>query len=61
MTSIAVRYLDTFTKVISSETIRPCELYFFKKDERDGLIQILEIDRSSDGWKTMEVLYEATN
>ena len=60
MNSIAVRYMDSFTHIISSEVIRPSELCFFKRDEQDGLIQILEIDQSFDGWETMTVLFEAT-
>ena len=55
----AVHYKDLFDGVISSETIRPCELKYFIEDEKRGEIQIMEIDQTFDGWDTMEILYKA--
>lgn len=58
MSSIAVRYIDLLTGVISSETMRLCELHLFLEDENNGEIKILEIDQSFDGWETMEVIFQ---
>ena len=58
MSSIAVRYIDLFTGIISSETMRLPELHLFLEDENNGEIQILEIDQSFDGWETMEVIFQ---
>ena len=57
----AVHYKDLFDGVISSETIDPQELKYFLQDERNGEIQILEIDQTFDGWETMDILYEVTH
>ena len=57
MSSIAVRYIDLLTGVLNTETIRLRELHLFLEDEINGEIQILEIDQSFDGWKTMEVIF----
>ena len=54
---IAVRYADTLTGVVSSETCALRELHFFLEDEVDGLIQILEIDQTFDEWETMTTIY----
>ena len=56
--SIAIRYIDLLTGIISSEGIRPRELPLFLDDEANGEIQILEIDQSFDGWETMEVIFQ---
>lgn len=56
----AVEYKDIFTGIISSETMRPQELKYFLQDERNGEIQILEIDQTFDGWETMEILYKVS-
>ena len=58
MCSIAVRYIDLFTGVINSETMRLRELHLFLEDENNGEIKILEIDQSFDGWETMEVIFQ---
>ena len=58
MSSIAVRYIDLFTGVVNSETMRPHELRYFLEDEANGEIQILEIDQSFDGWETMEIIFQ---
>lgn len=58
MSSIAVRYIDLLTGIVSSETMRLCELHLFLEDENNGEIQILEIDQSFDGWETMEVIFQ---
>jgi len=58
MSSIAVRYIDLLTGIISSETMRLCELHLFLEDENNGEIKILEIDQSFDGWETMEVIFQ---
>ena len=56
----AVEYKDLFSGVVSSETMRPQELKYFLRDEKNGEIQILEIDQTFDDWETMEVLYKAS-
>lgn len=56
----AVEYKDFFSGVVSSETMRPQELKYFLRDEKNGEIQILEIDQTFDDWETMEVLYETS-
>ena len=56
--SIAVRYIDLFTGVLNSETMRLCDLRCFLEDEINGEIQILEIDQTFDGWETMEVIFQ---
>lgn len=56
----AVEYKDLFSGVVSSETMRPQELKYFLRDEKNGEIQILEIDQTFDDWETMEVLYETS-
>lgn len=56
----AVEYKELLSGVISSETCRPCELKYFLQDERNGEIQILEIDQTFDDWDTMEVLYKVS-
>ena len=53
----SVEYKDLFNGIISIETMRPQELKYFLRDERNGEIQILEIDQTFDDWETMEVLY----
>ena len=55
----AVEYKDLTLGSVHSESIRPCELHLFLTDERNGEIQILEIDQTFDNWETMEVLYKA--
>lgn len=55
----AVEYKDLILGSVHSESIRPCELQLFLTDERNGEIQILEIDQTFDNWETMEVLYKA--
>ena len=54
----AVEYKDLILGAVHSESIRPKELQYFLTDERNGEIQILEIDQSFDNWETMEVLYK---
>lgn len=56
----AVHYKDLLDGMISSETCRPCELKYYLQDEKNGEIQILEIDQTFDGWDTMEILYQAS-
>lgn len=56
----AVKYKDLFDGMISSETIRPCELKYFLEDEKNGEIQILEIDQTFDDWETMEILFKVS-
>lgn len=53
----SVEYKDLSNGVVSIETMRPQELKYFLRDERNGEIQILEIDQTFDDWETMEVLY----
>ena len=57
MSSIAVRYIDLLTGIVSSETMHLRELHLFLEDEINGEIKILEIDQSFDGWETMEVIF----
>lgn len=56
----AVEYKDLVSCVVSSETMRPQELKYFLRDEKNGEIQILEIDQTFDDWDTMEILYKAS-
>ena len=56
----AVEYKDLFSGVVSSETMRPQELKYFLRDEKNGEIQILEIDQTFDDWDTMEILYKVS-
>ena len=56
----AVEYKDLFSGVVSSETMRPQELKYFLRDEKNGEIQILEIDQTFDDWDTMEILYQTS-
>ena len=56
----AIEYKDLFSGVISSETIRPQELKNFLRDEKNGEIQILEIDQTFNDWDTMEILYKVS-
>jgi hypothetical protein len=56
----AVEYKDLFSDVVSSETMCPQELKYFLRDEKNGEIQILEIDQTFDNWDTMEILYKAS-
>ena len=58
MSSIAVRYIDLFTGVLNSETMRLRDLHLFFEEENNGEILILEIDQSFDGWETMEVIFQ---
>ena len=60
MSSIAVRYIDLFTGVLNSETMRLRDLHCFLEDEINGEIQILEIDQTFDDWDTMEILYQTS-
>ena len=53
----SVEYKDLFNGIVSIETMLPQELKYFLRDERNGEIQILEIDQTFDDWETMEVLY----
>lgn len=56
----SVEYKDLFSGVVSSETMRPQELKYFLRDEKNGEIQILEIDQTFDDWDAMEILYKAS-
>lgn len=56
----AVEYKTIIDNVISSEVIRPQELKYFLQDEKNGEIQVLEIDQTFDDWDTMEILYKAS-
>jgi len=56
----AVHYKTIIDGVVSSETCRPRELKYFLQDEKNGEIQILEIDQTFDDWDTMEILYRAS-
>ena len=56
--SFAIKYKDLLNGLVSSEICRPREVQYFLHDERNGEIQILEIDQTFDGWDTMEVLYK---
>lgn len=53
----SVEYKDLSNGIVSIETMQPQELKYFLQDERNGEIQILEIDQTFDDWETMEVLY----
>jgi hypothetical protein len=53
----SVEYKDLSNGIVSIETMQPQELKYFLRDERNGEIQILEIDQTFDDWETMEVLY----
>ena len=56
----AVKYKDLLDGMISSETIRECELKYFLQDEKNGEIQILEIDQTFDNWETMEIIFKVS-
>jgi len=58
--TFAVRYIDLINGIESVETMRPLELHFWLDDDTNGEIRILEIDHTTDGWETMEVLYRAS-
>lgn len=60
ISSIAVRYEDTATGIISTEVTTVREMHCFFEDETLGLIQILEVNQSFDGWETMETLYRVS-
>jgi hypothetical protein len=53
----SVEYKNLSNGIVSIETMQPQELKYFLRDERNGEIQILEIDQTFDDWETMEVLY----
>ena len=53
-----VRYKTIIDGVISSEICRPKELKYFLLDEKNGEIQILEIDQTFNDWETMEVFFK---
>lgn len=53
----SVEYKELSSGIVSIETMRPQELKYFLRDERNGEIQILEIDQTFDDWETMETLY----
>ena len=56
--SVAIWYKDTATGEISSESIDLHAIRYFFEDEAYGLIEVLEIDQTFDGWETMIVLYK---